>query len=430
MEERDTQTGQETEISITGRERLNLTRSGIAAADSHRPSQGEHEKMTAASGLTTKEERTPQLIPGINTPSRVKPVDGVLEEHHTIQDLLVYAVNHKASDLHLTAGAAPHVRIDGQLLPVNLPKYRPADLKSLIFSMMKEHQVKIFEIEHEFDFAYSVMNIGRFRVNVFMQRGSVGAVIRSVPTMKKSIEALGLPPIAKDLALRPRGIILFTGPTGSGKTTSLAAMIDYINENRRGHIMTIEDPIEFLHDHKKCIVNQRELGADTNSFAIALRHVLRQDPDVILVGELRDTESMSTAITAAETGHLVFGTLHTNDTAQTIDRIIDVFPPHQQAQIRLQLANSLQAIFCQTLCRKIGGGRVMAYELLIANSAVRNLIREGKVHQIINAIETGQSIGMKTMGMSLVELVNAGLINKEEARAHATNPSEMDKILG
>lgn len=417
-------------VGVGGIDRLNLQRA--QAEDRHigRPSMVEHEKMSAASGLTTKEEEKKQAIPGINAPSRPATPDGVLDEHHTIHDLLVYAVNHRASDLHLTAGAPPHVRIDGQLIPLNLPKYRPSDLKSLIYSMMKEHQVKVFEIEHEFDFAYSVLNVGRFRVNVFMQRGSVGAVVRSVPTMKKSIEALGLPPIAKDLALRPRGIILFTGPTGSGKTTSLAAMIDYINENRRGHIITVEDPIEFLHDHKKCVVNQRELGSDTESFARALRHVLRQDPDVILVGELRDTESMSTAITAAETGHLVFGTLHTNDTAQTIDRIIDVFPPHQQAQIRLQLANSLQAIFCQTLCRKIGGGRVMAYELLIANSAVRNLIREGKVHQIVNAIETGQGSGMKTMTMSLLELVNAGLITKEEARAHATNPLDLDKNLG
>ena len=352
-----------------------------------------------------------------------------LTEHHTILDLLVQVVQRKASDLHLTAGAPPHLRIDGEIFPLDLPKYRPADLKGLVYSMMSEQDIKVFELEKEYDFAYSVKSLGRFRVNVFLQRGSVGAVMRSVPTMRLSIEALGLPPVTKDLIMRPRGIIFVTGPTGSGKTTSLAAMIDYVNEHRRCHIITVEDPIEYLHNHKLSLVNQRELGHDTESYPRALRHVLRQDPDVILVGELRDIESMSTAITAAETGHLVLTTLHTNDSAQTIDRIIDVFPPHQQAQIRLQLANALQAIFCQTLCRKPSGGRVLAYELLVANSAIRNLIREGKIHQIPTAIETGQALGMRTMLMSLVELVRKNVVSKEEARTHATNPSEFDKIF-
>ncbi|MCC7478165.1 type IV pilus twitching motility protein PilT [bacterium] len=344
-------------------------------------------------------------------------------------DLLKSAVEQGASDLHLTVHAAPHIRVDGELRPLALPPLTPPEIKDLVYSMMTEIQIKSFELDHELDFAYGTRGLGRFRVNVFMQRGAVGCVIRSVPTIKHSIEALGLPATTKDLIMRPRGIILVTGPTGSGKSTSLAAMIDYINENRSAHIMTVEDPIEFVHEHKRCLVNQRELGSDTKTYFDALRHVLRQDPDIILVGELRDTESMGTAITAAETGHLVLTTLHTNDAAQTIDRIIDVFPPHQQGQIRLQLANSLQAIFCQTLCRKIGGGRVLAYELLVANNAIRNLIREGKIHQIPTMIETGQAHGMKTLQMHLIELVKKGIVTKEEARAHATNPTEFDKAF-
>jgi len=351
------------------------------------------------------------------------------EEFYTILDLLREVVERKASDLHLTVGAPPYLRIDGELMPLGLPKCIPSELKSLIYSMMNELQIKEYELKHEMDFAYGIKTLGRFRVNVFQQRGSIGCVIRCVPTNKMSVEALGLPSVTKDLIMRPRGIVLVTGPTGSGKSTSLAAMIDYINSNRRCHIMTVEDPIEFLHEHRQSLVNQRELGSDTHSYAEALRHVLRQDPDVILVGELRDVESMATAITAAETGHLVLTTLHTNDSAQTIDRVIDVFPPHQQAQIRLQLANSLQAIFCQTLCRKIGGGRVLAYELLVANNAIRNLIREGKVHQIPTIIETGTSLGMRTLQTSLVELVKKNIVTKEEARAHSTNPGEFDKAF-
>jgi twitching motility protein PilT len=357
------------------------------------------------------------------------PDDSSAGLSYTILDLLVEAVRRSASDLHLTAGAPPHLRIDGELEAQGLPILNPSDLKGLVYSMMSEKQIKSFELEHEFDFAYSIKSIGRFRVNVFQQRGSVGCVIRAVPTMKLSIEELGLPGMTKDLIMRPRGIVFCTGPTGSGKSTSLAAMIDYINNHRQCHIITIEDPIEFLHQHKRSLVNQRELGQDTDTFAKALRHVLRQDPDVILVGELRDIESMATAITAAETGHLVLTTLHTNDAAQTIDRIIDVFPAHQQAQIRLQLANSLQAIFCQTLCKRITGGRVLAYELLVANNAVRNLIREGKIHQIPSTIETGQASGMRTMHMSLIELVHKNIITREEAREHATNPTEFDKLF-
>jgi twitching motility protein PilT len=348
-------------------------------------------------------------------------------DFYTILDLMREAVERGASDVHLTAGSPPALRMDGEIYPLALDKLTAKMLKELIYSMMSETQIRSFELERELDFSYSIKNLGRFRVNVFMQRGCVGAVIRTVPTSKLSIEQLGLPPVTKDLVLRPRGMILVTGPTGSGKSTSLAAMIDYINENRKGHIITIEDPIEFLHDHKGCLVNQREIGADTLGFGPALKRVLRQDPDVILVGELRDTESMSTAITAAETGHLVFATLHTNDSAQTIDRIIDVFPVHQQAQIRLQLANSLQAVFCQTLVRRIGGGRCLAYELLIANNAVRNLIREGKIHQIPTVIETNVAMGMRTLESSLVDLVKKQVVSKEDAREHATNPAEFDK---
>lgn len=358
-------------------------------------------------------------------PAKLKPPGGT-DEFYTIVDLLAESKRRGASDLHLTVGAPPTLRIDGELVPMDYPKANQDEIKGVIYSMMNEMQIKEFEIAREYDFAYSLKNFGRFRVNVFLQRGSLATAIRTVPSDKLSIDQLGLPPVTKDLALRPRGIIFVTGPTGSGKTTSLAAMVDYINENRNAHIITVEDPIEFLHSHKKCLVNQRELGPDTNSFSSALRHVLRQDPDVIMVGELRDLESMQVAITAAETGHLVLTTLHTNDAAQTIDRIIDVFPPSQQAQIRLQLANSLQAIFCQTLCKKKGGGRVMAYELLIANNAIRNLIREGKIHQIPTAIETGQGQGMQTMITSLIELVKQEIVDREEARSHASSPSEFD----
>ncbi|MDQ3024298.1 MAG: type IV pilus twitching motility protein PilT [bacterium] len=339
------------------------------------------------------------------------------------------AVERGASDVHLTAGSPPALRMDGEIHQLALEPLTGKLLKELIYSMMSETQIRGFELDRELDFSYSIKNLGRFRVNVFQQRGSVASVIRTVPTTKLSIEQLGLPAVTKDIIMRPRGLILVTGPTGSGKSTSLAAMIDYINENRKGHIITIEDPIEFLHDHKGCLVNQREVGGDTLSFANALKRVLRQDPDVILVGELRDTESMSTAITAAETGHLVFATLHTNDSAQSIDRIIDVFPMHQQAQIRLQLSNSLQAVFCQTLVRRIGGGRCMAYELLIANNAVRNLIREGKIHQIPTVIETNVAMGMRNLETSLIDLVKKHVASKEDAREHASNPAEFDKAF-
>ncbi len=355
--------------------------------------------------------------------------DHTSEINYTIVDLLREVLRRKASDLHLAAGAPPTLRIDGELEAMPLPKVIPSDLKGLVYSMMSEKQIKTFEMEREFDFAYSVKNLGRFRVNVFLQRGSTGCVLRAVPTMKLSLEELGLPGVSKDLIMRPRGIIFVTGPTGSGKTTSLAAMIDYINAKRRCHIMTMEDPIEFLHQHNKSLVNQRELGQDTDTFAKALRHVLRQDPDVILVGELRDLESMQAAITAAETGHLVLTTLHTNDSAQTIDRIIDVFPPDQQNQIRLMLANSLQAIFCQTLCKHTGGGRVMAYELLVASNAVRNQIRKGEIHQIKTTIETSGNEGMRTLNASLAELVRKNSITREEAREHSSQPADLEKML-
>jgi len=348
---------------------------------------------------------------------------------YTVVDLLRIVQDKGASDLHLAAGSPPCLRIDGELQPMALPKLDPAEIKGLVYTMMSMKQIKDFEMEKEFDFAYSVKNMGRFRVNVFKQRNSIGCVARAVPSMKLSIEELGLPAKTKELISLPRGIIFVTGPTGSGKTTSLAAMIDYINRQRRCHIITIEDPIEFLHKHNLSLVNQRELNQDTDSCAKALRHVLRQDPDVILVGELRDLESMSAAITAAETGHLVLTTLHTNDAAQSIDRIIDVFPASQQNQIKLMLANSLQAIFCQTLCKRIGGGRVMAYELLIANSAVRNLIRKGDIHQIPSTIEVHARLGMRTLNKPLVELVRSNQITLEEAREHSSDPANLEKEM-
>jgi twitching motility protein PilT len=389
----------------------------------------EPESLSSLGKLTFKPapRDEPARPPAPRPPAEQQQADVGLT--YTIVDLLKEALERHASDLHLAAGAPPHLRIDGELSAMDLPKLTPPDLRGLIYSMMNEKQIKDFEIEREFDFAYSIKNLARFRVNVFQQRGSVGCVVRAVPTMRLSIEELGLPSKTKDLIVLPRGIILVTGPTGSGKTTSLAAMVDYINGKQRCHIMTVEDPIEYLHRHKESLVNQRELGQDTTSYAKALRHVLRQDPDVILVGELRDLESMQAAITAAETGHLVLTTLHTNDAAQTIDRFVDVFPADQQNQIRLMLANSLQAIFCQTLCKRIGGGRVLAYEFLIATNAVRNQIRKGEIHQIKTTIETSGHLGMKTMNMSLIELVRKNIITAEEAREHSSEPAQLEREL-
>jgi len=348
-----------------------------------------------------------------------------------LSDYLFDTIDRGASDLHITAGLPPMVRIHGKVEPLDYPPLTSNVTRDLIYDILSNEQRQRLENEWELDFAYAVPNTARFRVNVYFQRGALGAAFRAIPEEIKSIQELGLPEVVEDLTEKPRGLVLVTGPTGSGKSTSLAAMIDRINETRHEHIMSVEDPIEFLHSHKKCIVNQREVNQDTKSFAQALKHVLRQDPDVILVGEMRDLETISLAITAAETGHLVFGTLHTQDSPQTIDRIIDVFPPYQQHQVRAQLAIALQGIMTQTLIpRKDGQGRVVACEVLVPTPGIRNLIRESKNHQIYSAIQTGGKFGMQTMDAALVELVRRAVITEAEAERHSNNTDELRRLAG
>jgi twitching motility protein PilT len=348
-----------------------------------------------------------------------------------LSDYLFDAITMGASDLHITAGLPPMVRINGQVQPLDYPPLTPNVTRDMIYDILSNEQRQRLENDWELDFSYSLPRTARFRVNVYFQRGSLGAAFRAVPDVIKSISELGLPETVEDMTEKPRGLVLVTGPTGSGKSTTLAAMIDRINETRHEHIMSVEDPIEFLHSHKKCIVNQREVNQDTRSFAQALKHVLRQDPDVILVGEMRDLETISLAVTAAETGHLVFGTLHTQDAPQTVDRIIDVFPPHQQHQVRAQLANALQGIITQTLIpRKDGQGRAVACEVLVPTPGVRNLIREAKNHQIYSAMQTGAKHGMQTMDAALVELVRRGVITEAEAEKRSSSPEELRRLAG
>ncbi|MCX7796617.1 MAG: type IV pilus twitching motility protein PilT [bacterium] len=356
-----------------------------------------------------------------------------------IEDLLRLLYERNASDLHLTVGIPPTLRVYGRLVRTEFPRLTPEDTKALAYSLMNPEQRAKFEQSREIDFSYGLPGVGRFRINIFYQRGSIGIAIRSIPYKIPKLEELGLPPVLKELTKKPKGLILVTGPTGSGKSTTLASMIDVINENRDCHIVTIEDPIEYVHTHKKGIVNQREVGSDTLSFVNALRAVLREDPDVILIGEMRDLETIQAAITAAETGHLVLATLHTNNASQTVERIIDVFPPHQQEQIKLQLSNTIEAIISQRLLprrkEKILGdgmlrGRVVAVEILIATPAVRNLIREGKVHMIPNVIQTGSQFGMVSMDQSLLTLYRNGEITLEDFLYNVTNRDEMLKIIG
>jgi twitching motility protein PilT len=346
--------------------------------------------------------------------------------------LLLEVMDRRASDLHLTAGAAPMVRVRGRLVPVEgYPTLTPTDTREIVYSILSGSQRQKFENNWQLDFAYQIPGKARFRVNAYFQRSAVGAAFRLIPFEVVPLESLGLPPVVADFAKKPRGLVLVTGPTGSGKSTTLASLIDVINSEREEHIMTIEDPIEFLHQHKKCIVNQRELGSDATSFADALKAALRQDPDVILVGEMRDLETIATAITAAETGHLVFATLHTQDTAQTIDRIIDVFPSAQQGQIRAQLSVALQGIMTQTLLPTAdGSGRCVATEVLVPTPAVRNLIREAKSHQIYSVLQTGGSHGMQTMDAALAELVRSGKITQQLAESRAHSADEMRRLLG
>lgn len=336
----------------------------------------------------------------------------------------------EASDLHLTVGVPPVVRVHGQLMHLPYPPLKPAETRDLIYSILTQDQRQRLETDWEIDFSYSVPARARFRVNAYFQRNSLGAAFRLVPLNIVTIDVLGLPKVIHTFSQKPRGFVLVTGPTGSGKSTTLAAIIDEINENRSEHIMTIEDPIEFLHRHKQCIVNQREVGTDTKAFSRALKSVLRQDPDVILVGEMRDLETIQTALTAAETGHLVFATLHTQDCPQSIDRMIDVFPPHQQEQIRVQIAATIQGIVTQQLLPRVDGkGRAVACEVLVPTPAVRNLIREGKTHQIYTVMQTGTKYGMQTMDSALAELVRRKLISRELAEARSSNPEDLARLI-
>jgi len=347
-------------------------------------------------------------------------------------EILLEVVERNASDLHLTAGAPPMLRQRGRLVALdNYPKLTPEETREFIYSILTTEQRRRLETDLQLDFAYVVPGRARFRVNAYFQRGAVAAAFRLIPSTIVPIDSLGLPPIVHELTRRPRGIVLVTGPTGSGKSTSLAAMIDEINQAREEHIVTIEDPIEFVHAHKRCIINQRELGNDATSFAAALKAALRQDPDVILVGEMRDLDTISTALTAAETGHLVFATLHTQDAPQTIDRIIDVFPPAQQAQIRVQLSVTLQGVITQQLLPTAdGAGRCVACEVLVPTAAVRNLIREGKIHQIPSVIQTGAAQGMQSMDSALATLVRAGRITQELAESRSSARDELRRLLG
>ena len=336
----------------------------------------------------------------------------------------------KASDIHITVGLSPTYRINGDLTPAEDSKLTPNDTLQLVKEAMNERQFKELEEKGEIDFSYSSPGIGRYRVNAYKQRGSYGMALRIIPLTIPTMESLGLPSVIKDLARLPRGLILVTGPTGSGKSTTLASMVDQINTEKNCHILTLEDPLEYLHKHKKSMVNQREIGSDSWSFANALRGALRQDPDVILVGEMRDLETISIAITAAETGHFVLSTLHTQGAAKTIDRVIDVFPPHQQQQIRVQLSSVLQAIISQQLLPTADDkGRVAAHEIMIATPAIRNLIREDKIHQIDTAIQTGAKLKMQTMDSSLIDLYMRGLIRKDIALTQAMNPEDMKKYI-
>jgi len=346
-------------------------------------------------------------------------------------DVLLDVLNLKASDLHLTAGSPPMVREKGRLRALDYPVMTPQMTRETIYSILTNDQRKRLENDWQIDFAYSIPGKGRFRVNAYFQRASLGAAFRLIPNDMPALDDLGLPPVLRDFTNKPRGFVLVTGPTGSGKSTTLAAMLDVINKERHEHIMTIEDPIEFLHRHQSCIVNQRELGSDAPSFSLGLKAALRQDPDVILVGEMRDLETIATALTAAETGHLVFATLHTQDTAQTVDRIVDVFPPAQQHQVRVQLSVSLQGIVTQQLLPTADGqGRCCATEILVPTPAIRNLIREGKTHQIYSALQTGGAHGMQTMDASLADLVRRHKISRELAEARSSSPEELRRLMG
>jgi len=348
-----------------------------------------------------------------------------------LHQLLRAMIEKGASDLHIATGSPPLLRVDGAVVPLKLPPLGPVETKQLCYSVLTEDQRRAFETDKELDLSFGVKGLSRYRANLFMQRGAVSAAFRAIPFKILTFDELGLPPSAAELTNRPRGLVLVTGPTGSGKSTTLAALIDKINTETRQHIVTVEDPIEYLHAHKRCLINQREVGHDTKSFKVALKYVLRQDPDVVLVGEMRDLETIEAALTIAETGHLVFATLHTNSAVQSINRIIDVFPPHQQAQIRAQLSFVLEGVMSQLLLPRAGGaGRALALEVLMPNAAVRNLIREDKVHQIYSQMQIGQGKhGMQTMNQSLCSLLSRRLISMEEAMGRSPDQEELRTMI-
>src|SRR5438034_1437389 len=348
----------------------------------------------------------------------------------TLHQLLKTLVEQGGTDLHVTTNSPPQIRVDGHLVPLQLPPLTAPETKALAYSVLTDNQKHRFEENLELDFSFGVRGLARFRANIFSERGAVAAPFRTIAWEVKNFAEIGLPEVVATLCDKPRGLILVTGPTGSGKSTTLAAMIDKINNEDKGHIVTIEDPVEYLHGHKHCIVNQRELFADTHSFSNALKSVLRQDPDTVLIGEMRDLETVESALRIAETGHLTFGTLHTNSAAQTINRIIDIFPSHQQSQIRTQLSLVLEGIVCQALLPKIGGGRVVSLEIMIPTPAIRNLIRDDKVHQIYGAMQTGQEkLGMQTANQSLVTLCQKRLITLEVALGASSNRDELQEMI-
>ena len=349
----------------------------------------------------------------------------------TMHQLLKTLVDQNGTDLHITTNSPPQIRIDGKMVPLQVPPMTPSETKNLTYSVLTDAQKHRFEESLELDLSFGVKGLARFRANIFYQRGAVAGAFRTIPWEIRDLKSLGLPDVVETLCEKPRGLVLVTGPTGSGKSTTLASMVDKINADRHEHIVTIEDPIEYLHAHKSCLVNQRELHADTKSFASALRSVLRQDPDVVLIGEMRDLETIESALRIAETGHLTFATLHTNSAAQSINRIIDVFPPHQQSQVRAQLSFVLEGIMCQALLPTASGqGRALAIEIMVPNAAIRNLIREDKVHQIYSAMQVGQlQYGMQTFNQSLASLVNKRQIAQDLALAMSSNPDELRDML-
>ncbi len=348
-----------------------------------------------------------------------------------LKEMLETLVDRDGSDLHITAGSRPRIRVDGELINTEYEAMAPKEIQKMIYSVMDSEQIADFEKNLEADVSFGIKGLGRFRTNVFRQRGAIGTVMRLIPQTIHSFEALGLPvDVCRNLCSKPRGLILVTGATGSGKSTTLASMVDYINQNRRGHIVTIEDPIEFVHNHKNCLVNQREVGNDTHGFNQALRSVLRQDPDFVLIGEMRDQETIEAALTIAETGHLTFGTLHTSTAVQTINRLIDVFPSSQQAQIRTQLSFVLEGVFCQQLLQKSDGkGRVLASEVMLRNDAIQSLIREDKAHQMYSIIQTSGEMGMKTMNDSLCEHYLNGKITYKTAMGRSDKPEELERMI-